>query len=133
MSWQAYIDRLAQSGVEKAAIYGKNGAVWGTSPNFSPSPDEVAVIVDAVCHNDQSIFTTGVRLGGKQWTVIRMEKESDMLILKGKDQETCKQNMICAASNTALIMGANMDEKVQAGNVRVAVEGLRDYLKTNQY
>ncbi|KAK7092877.1 profilin-1-like isoform X2 [Littorina saxatilis] len=133
MSWNTYTDRLVESKVELCAIHGKNGAPWAQVPGFSCTPDEVLTVANAVSRNDNGIYGTGALMGGKRWTVIRLEPDAALLVLKGKDPDNMKCTMVIALSTQAVIIGSNKDENVQGSAVRTAVEGLRDYLKQCGY
>nr|AYH91772.1 profilin-like protein isoform X1 [Pomacea canaliculata] len=133
MSWSSYTDRLISNKVELCAIHGKNGALWASAPGFSCAPDEVVTIANAIARNDNSLYGSGAVVGGKRWTVIRLETDADLLVMKGKDTDNQKQTMIVALSTQAVIIGANKDESVQGSSVRTAVQGLRDYLKQCGY
>ncbi|KAK7482460.1 hypothetical protein BaRGS_00026277 [Batillaria attramentaria] len=129
MSWAAYTDRLVDSKVELCAIHGKDGAMWAQAPGFQCTPDEVTNVANAVAKNDQCICSSGALVAGKRWTVIRLEPESQLIILKGKEKDNLKQTLVVALTNQAVVMGANKDENVQGSTVLVAVQGMRDYLK----
>jgi hypothetical protein len=133
MSWNSYTDRLVASKVELCAIHGINGAPWAQVPGFQLQPDEVARVANSVVNNDSSIYGSGVVLWGKKWTVICLDSESRVLVLKGKEADNHKQTLVLALSAQAVIIGANKTEEVQGGQVRTAVEGLKDYLKQCGY
>ena len=133
MSWTAYTDRLVQSKVDLCGIHGKNGAPWAQVANFTCSPDEIVTVANAVARNDNSIYGTGACIGGKRWTVIRLEPDTGVAVLKGKQPDNLKQTLVVALSTQAVVLGANSSEDTQGSAVRTAVEGLRDYLKSCGY
>ena len=133
MSWSSYTDQLAESKVELCAIHGKNGAPWAQVADFSCSSDEVLAVANALACNDNGICGSGARMGGKRWTVIRLEEDAKLIVFKGKDQDNMKQTLVVALSTQAVIIGANKDESVQGPAVRTAVEKMRDYLKQCGY
>lgn len=133
MSWTTYTDSLVENKVELCAIHGKNGAPWAQVPGFTCTPDEVLNVANAIASNDNGIYGSGALMGGKRWTVIRLETDASLIVFKGKDQDNMKQTLVVALSTQAVIIGANKDENVQGAAVRTAVEGLRDYLKQCGY
>ncbi|XP_041371742.1 profilin-like [Gigantopelta aegis] len=137
MSWQAYIDKLVAGKAECSAIHGINGEQWACSSGMHIQPDEVSLLVSALAKDDQGIYQTGVIVNGQHWTVVRMEPDIGLLVLKGKetsrDLDNRHQHLIVAVSSRAVIFGANKDEHVNAGTIRNTVESLRDYLKQCGY
>ncbi|KAK6182735.1 hypothetical protein SNE40_010350 [Patella caerulea] len=133
MSWEPYLAQLQSVGVEIGGLYGKNGALWASHPEFQCNPNEILIVVDALTSFNDNIYSTGLILSGKRWTVIRRENDVEVLILKGKDPDNSKTNLIIALSGMAVVCGANKSEDVSAGVIRNGVERVRDYLKSVNY
>lgn len=129
MSWNSYTDNLASCKVDMCGIHGTDGAPWAQVDKFRCSPDEIAIVTRAITNKDNSIYGTGAKIAGKKWTVIRLEDEDNVLVLKGKDQDNHKQTLVVALSGQAVVFGTSSDENMQGSAVRTAVERMRDYLK----
>ncbi|XP_076437499.1 uncharacterized protein LOC143276724 isoform X1 [Babylonia areolata] len=129
MSWSSYTDNLVSCKVDMCGIHGTNGAPWAQVEKFKCAPEEISYVTQAIANKDNNIYGTGAKIAGKKWTVIRLEEDDGVLVLKGKDPDNLKQTLVVALSGQAVIFGTSSDENMQGSAVRTAVERMRDYLK----
>lgn len=131
MSWTSYTDALVTSKVELCGIAGKDGNAWAQVAEFPCAPDEVKALINGVADSGP-IACNGACLGGKKWTMIRTEPTEDIMLLKGKGDDS-KLTLVVALGGTCVVYGANKDGAVTAEQVRKAVGDTRDYLKNAGY
>ncbi|XP_076436985.1 profilin-1-like [Babylonia areolata] len=129
MSWSSYTDNLVSCKVDMCGIHGTNGAPWAQVKNFECTPEEIFFVTQAIAKKDNNIYGTGAKIAGKNWTVIRLEEDDGVLVLKGKDPDNQKKTMVMALSGQAIVFGTSSDESVQGSVVREAIQKMRDYLK----
>jgi profilin len=129
MSWQAYVDvNLVGSGkVTKAAILGKQGGVWATSPGFELSKQEQDSIVNAFKSQEgmTSLQGIGVRLAGEKYFTLQTTDRS-VYVKKQADGAALVGTKQC-------ILVAVYCAPIQTTEATPVVEKLADYLVENGY
>lgn len=132
MSWQEWVGKMEKSETgekkcEYAAIYGKQGGVWGesTGSTFKVSNDEAVNLARVIDSQDSNVYGSGVTFGDKKFTVLRLEPET--IILQGKANKD--DAIVATCSQSAVIMGYSGDPVCKAPQIRVVVEGVKDYFK----
>ncbi|KAH9846389.1 profilin [Lenzites betulinus] len=121
MSWQAYVDtNLVGSGkIARAAIIGLAGGVWASSPGYTLSADEQKAIIAGFANTD-AVVTSGVRLAGQKFFVLRVVDHS----IYGKKQA---DGCVIVKTKQAVLV-AEYQSPIQAPEATVVVEALADYL-----
>ncbi|KAG8934975.1 profilin, required for normal timing of actin polymerization in response to thermal stress [Tulasnella sp. 419] len=121
MSWQAYVDtNLVGSGkVSKAAILGRKGGVWATTPGFNLSPEEQAAIIKAF-DDTATTQATGVRIAGQKYFTLSV---NDRSIYGKKAADGC----VLVRTKQAILVTVYI-APLQAPESTPIVEGLADYL-----
>lgn len=85
-----YLDLLVkESSVATGGIYGKDGAVWATRPNFVLSAQEVKDIV-AGMRNSEFFRTRGVVAAGIKYTFLRATETGGLVARKGPNTLLCE-------------------------------------------
>ncbi|XP_073330644.1 uncharacterized protein [Pagrus major] len=129
MSWDPYIVSLKQNpGVAEAAIFGKDGSVWSSTPFFKEiTPDQIRALV--AVPNMGSIIT----LAGVKAMVLRKEEDDIILLttitMKSKTMEET-QHLIIGITEKALVIGLGSPKE---GCTAVVVERIAKHLKYNGY
>ncbi|KAG0322743.1 profilin, required for normal timing of actin polymerization in response to thermal stress [Linnemannia gamsii] len=121
MSWQAYVDdNLVGTGkVAKAAIFGLNGSLWATSPDFAISGEEANKLISAF-KDVSDIAANGLYLEGNKF-----------VFLRNPDQSIYARNGatgITAFKTSQAVLVGYYNENQQAGNCNSVVEALGTYL-----
>ncbi|CAO3571674.1 unnamed protein product [Mortierella alpina] len=126
MSWQAYVDKnlIGTGKVQKAAIFGLDGSLWATSPDFKVAGAEVQKLI-AAFKDTSDIAPNGLYLEGKKYVYLR-SSENSIYARLGADGVTCVK------TNQAVLVG-HYGENMQAGDCTVVVEALGDYLRSTGY
>ncbi|KAJ3026380.1 UNVERIFIED_CONTAM: profilin, required for normal timing of actin polymerization in response to thermal stress [Siphonaria sp. JEL0065] len=126
MSWQGYVDNqlLGTQKIQKAAIYGHDGAVWAASAGFALSPAEATALIGA--YKDASgIRGNGLYAAGIKYFTLRADDRS----IYGKQGAG---GIICVKTKMAVLIGVYADP-VQPGEATKVVEALADYLISVNY
>jgi len=120
MSWDQYVTNLTSSGsVTKAAICGLDGSVWAQSAGFNIKPDEVKKLIDGFKKAD-SLRQNGITVGAVKFIYL----QSDDCQIQGKKDQT---GLSCAKAGKCIVLGTYANGQ-PAGNCRMQVERIRDYL-----
>ncbi|KAF9983162.1 profilin, required for normal timing of actin polymerization in response to thermal stress [Mortierella antarctica] len=127
MSWQSYVDsNLVGTGkVSKAAIFGLDGSLWATSPDFNVGGDEVNKLVAAFI-DEAGIAANGLHLEGAKYVLLR---KPDVNTIYARNGAT---GVCCVKTGQAVIVGF-YNETVQAGDCNTVVENLAVYLRGAGY
>jgi len=133
MSWESYITGpsglLNRGPIEKAGIFGINGAVWAES-GIQPSYQELLDI--ASLFNDPSPgYANGFVLGGQKFALIRIDEE--MLHGKAKTMDGGTPNFLTIQKTTQALITAIGKADAPAGQVSMAVGVIGDYLSKSGY
>ncbi|KAF9911185.1 profilin, required for normal timing of actin polymerization in response to thermal stress [Linnemannia zychae] len=121
MSWQAYVDNnLVGTGkVAKAAIFGLDGSLWATSPDFQISADQAKALVAAFSSTDE-IASKGLHLGETKFVFLRSAGDS----IYARHGST---GINATKTKQAILVGF-YSETMQGGDCNTIVEGLGNYL-----
>ncbi|KAH9508498.1 hypothetical protein Btru_055362 [Bulinus truncatus] len=136
MSWAAYVTQLetGKGRCSYAAIFGKNPfSVWAESTDKSQLPvsaEEITPVIRAIGAQDQSLMGTGIVVGRKKFTCLRMEPE--LLICQGK-AENKDDSLVIALSGQAVVLAFNHESEIKTSQVREHAESMKDYLKSVGY
>jgi len=135
MSWQEWVEKVEKSIAQYqtgkssyyAAIYGKQGGVWAESASttFKITNDEAVNLARVIDTLDMNVHGTGVTCGDKKFTVLRLEPET--IILQGKANKD--DAIVATCSQQAIILGYSGVSECKAPQIRVVVEGVKDYFK----
>ncbi|MEV5890672.1 profilin [Nonomuraea fuscirosea] len=124
--WQTYVDdNLIGSGhIDHAGIYSFTDEVfWALSPGFSPSPEEMGVIVSIVKGDDDAkdtAFSEGLYVAGTRYILTRAEARS----IYARSGRT---GIAVAKTGRTVIVGHH-PETTLPGNANSTVENLADHL-----
>ncbi|CAG8569692.1 27900_t:CDS:2 [Dentiscutata erythropus] len=123
MSWQTYIDEqlLGTGKISKAGIYGHDGTLWAGSPNFSPKPEEVKIIIESF-DNPQKIQESGIHCSGVKYFTLSHNDQN----LHGKKGTA---GVIAEKTNQAVIIGT-YEEGTAPGEANKIIGSLGDYLRS---
>ncbi|KAG0203665.1 profilin, required for normal timing of actin polymerization in response to thermal stress [Mortierella sp. GBA30] len=126
MSWQSYVDNnLVGTGkVAKAAIFGLDGSLWATSPDFKVGGEEVKKLVAAFT-DVSDIAANGLFLEGVKYVYLRTVGDS----IYARHGAT---GVTCVKTKQAVIVGY-YSENIQAGDCNGVVEGVANYLVSTGY
>ncbi|KAF8201350.1 profilin [Mycena galopus ATCC 62051] len=124
-AWKPYVDtNLVGTGkISKAAILGKEGGVWASSPGYTLSDGEQKVIKDALKGGDEcfsDVRSNGVKLAGVKFIITRAQ-ESSIYAKKQSD------GVIIVGTTQAVLIGEYV-APVQAAEAAGVVEDLAKYL-----
>ncbi|KAG2125681.1 profilin [Suillus clintonianus] len=133
MSWQAYVDtNLVGTGrVNKAAILGKAGGVWATSPGFKISPEEQKAITAAFT-NKAAVATSGFRVADQKYFFLSSDTYGDdpnLVVVQGKKGG---DGAVLAQTKQAILVVTYIFPQT-AQDVGILVTGLGSYLASLQY
>lgn len=122
MSWDAYVTALTDRGMAHGAICGLDGSWMKCSPGSNITQAELKTVLDT--YGKDSMFATGVFLGGKKYMYLSSNLEISpfpLRIKKGEDgAHFCK-------SNTTMMVGL-YDKNKKAEEAAVAVESVIESL-----
>lgn len=125
-NFQTYVDDslLGTGHIDHAGIYSLTDEVfWALSAGFTPSPEEMGVIVGIV-KGDEAVkdraFSDGLYVAGNRYILTRAESRS----IYARSGRT---GIAVAKANRTVIVGHH-PETAMAGNANSAVESLADYL-----
>jgi len=121
--WDAYKATLVGHGfkVGQAIIAKDGGAPWTSAP--PGNPQELKAVADAF-KTPGSLFATGLRIGGKKYTVIRHDEE--FIVAKiGNDFA-----FVAGISKLAIVIGIAGNE-LDVNNGMTRLGKVVDYLKTS--
>ncbi|KAI7831263.1 putative profilin [Gamsiella multidivaricata] len=127
MSWQAYVDNnlVGTHKVAKGAIYGHDGSLWASSPNFNVGGAEVQKLIAAF--NDESdIAANGLFLEGNKFVFLRKPEPHVIYARHGAT------GVACVKTTQAVLVGY-YDENIQAGDCNTVVDNLANYLISTGY
>jgi profilin len=124
MSWQSYVDDqlLGTGKIAKAAIYGHDGVLWATSPDFSLSKEEVLTLVEAFDKPDK-IVTNGIYCGGTKYFALSHDDTN----IHGKMVKKGSDGIVAFKTSKAIIIGT-YTEVTAPGAANKVVADLGDYL-----
>ncbi|RKF81792.1 Profilin-2 [Golovinomyces cichoracearum] len=137
MSWQEYVDTslLGSGHVDKCAIYGlKDGGKWAASAGFEVgstfyevvkvSPEELKTITNALeSNNYNKMYEDGFLVAGTRYVLIR-GGDGSIIARQGRD------GLVIAKTLQAILIAHHNSEMI-AGNCSTTVQGLADYLTSN--
>jgi len=133
MSWDSYITGpsglLNRGPIEKAGIFGTNGAVWAES-GIQPDYQELLAIT-ALFADPTPGYANGFVLGGQKFTLIKIDEE--MMHGKAKTMEGGSPNPITIQKTTQALVTAIGKADAAAGQVSMAVGAIGDYLAKAGY
>jgi len=128
MSWDSYITGpsglLNRGPIEKAGIFGINGATWAQS-GINPQYEELLAIA-ALFEDPSPGYANGFTLGGERFTVLRIDEE--MLHGKAKPTEGTSACPLTIQKTTQALVTAIGKADAAAGQVSMAVGTIGDYL-----
>jgi hypothetical protein len=131
MSWESYITGpsglLNRGPIEKAGIFGVNGAVWAES-GIGPDYQELLAIAGLFVDPSPG-YANGFALGGQKFTLIRIDEE----MLHGKAKGGGSPNCITIQKTTQALVTAIGKADAPAGQVSMAVGAIGDYLSKAGY
>jgi len=82
MSWKAYTDLVLKGdGVQKAGLFGQEGAVWNDQ-GTGVKPEEVKALVLGIKDN-KNFTTSGVMIGGVKFMFLRAPSDTEVIARKG--------------------------------------------------
>ncbi|CAO3573517.1 unnamed protein product [Mortierella alpina] len=121
MSWQSYVDtNLVSTGkVSKASIFGLDGSLWATSPDFKIGGEEVKKLIAAFT-DISDIAANGLYLEGAKYVFLRNPDNS----IYARNGAT---GVCCTKTSQAIIVGY-YSENMQGGDCNQVVETLAQYL-----
>lgn len=132
MSWQAWADNMVQQGAFYCGIHGRDGNPWAAC-NMNLQQSEAAKLEEIIRKNDQSVYGSGVTLNGHKWTVVRLEEDTNTLVIKGKEDANKESTMTICLTKGALVFGANKDSTHSGNQIRSVVEATRTNLSNLGY
>merc|ERR1711862_221460 len=125
MSWDGYVTTMeASADVEAAMICGFDGTLWAKGAKFSHNAAEIKKITEGF--NNNALFSaSGVTLEAVKYMFLRGDNE--VVYARKGAQGLC----VCKSNQAIIICKYNKD--MNAGQCNTACEGIKDYLKSNNY
>eukprot|EP00118_Oscarella_pearsei_P028583 m.2508 g.2508 ORF g.2508 m.2508 type:complete len:139 (+) comp8721_c0_seq1:81-497(+) len=134
--WQAHIDNgLINHNpkcVAKAAIHGKDGTLWATTPGLEITSSEVDAIVGGMSTDASTLQKNGITIGGERYVYVRGEVAGKKRVALGRGKKNQQSGCVCVITEQAIII-ALYDPGMQAGPCNVVVNKLADYLLKSGY
>lgn len=132
--WESYITGASglmnRGPIEKAGIFGINGATWAQH-EINPTYEELLAVNDLFNNPDKG-YSEGFSLGGKKFALLRIDDEV-ILHGRGKTVSGNTPNAISVQRTKQALVVAVGKEDANGGQVSIAVSAIGDYLSTAGY
>jgi len=132
--WDSYITGASglmnRGPIEKAGIFGLNGATWAQH-EINPTYEELLAVVSLFGSPDKG-YSEGFSLGGKKFALLRVDDE-EILHGRGKTQQGNSPNAITIQKTKQALVCAIGKEDANGGQVSMAVSTIGDYLARAGY
>jgi len=127
--WDSYITGasglLNRGPIEKAGIFGINGATWAQH-EINPTYEELLAVNDLFASPDKG-YSEGFSLGGKKFALLRIDDEV-ILHGRGKTVSGNTPNAITVQKTKQALVVAIGKEDANGGQVSMAVSTIGDHL-----
>ncbi|GCA62602.1 profilin [Kipferlia bialata] len=133
MSWDGILSQMLTSkgNCTEGAVYGRNGAVWAKSANFSLNPEGIiqSMFSDA---GREYLQTNGLYISNSRFRFVRGDDEVIIMAASKPEDENLPHGAFFIATNQTVVC-AVFPARTFKGAASLDAHALADYLKTSGY